>query len=39
MEAVGNECKLEEVLDSGNLIASQDQIGIEKVDVEEVWNI
>jgi len=37
MEAVGNECKLEEVLDSGNLIASQDQIGIEKVDVEEVW--
>ncbi len=36
MEAVGNECKLEEALHSGILSAPQDQIGIEQSDVEEV---
>ena len=38
MEAVGNGCKLEEVLHSGDLIASQDQIGIEKAEIEDVRN-
>ena len=38
MEAVGNGCKLEEVLHSGNLIASPDQIGIEKAEIEDVRN-
>ena len=37
MEAVGNECKLEDVLRSGNLSKPHDQIRIEQDDVEEVW--
>jgi ATP-dependent exoDNAse (exonuclease V) beta subunit len=37
MEAVGNECKLEDVLHSGNLSMLQHQIGIEQADVEEAW--
>jgi ATP-dependent exoDNAse (exonuclease V) beta subunit len=36
MEAVGNESKLEEVLHNKSLIASQVQIGIEDLNVEEV---
>ena len=36
MEAVGNGCKLEEVLHSGNLSMLQGQIGIEQADVQEV---
>jgi ATP-dependent exoDNAse (exonuclease V) beta subunit len=37
MEAVGNECKLEDVLHSGNLSMLQNQIGIEQADIEEIW--
>jgi ATP-dependent helicase/nuclease subunit A len=37
MEAVGNECKLEDVLHSGNLSMLQGQIGNYQSDVEEVW--
>jgi ATP-dependent exoDNAse (exonuclease V) beta subunit len=37
MEAVGNGCKLEEVLNSRNPQMPQDKIGIEQADVEEVW--
>ena len=36
MEAVGNGCKLEEVLHSRNPKVPQDKIGIEQADVEEV---
>jgi hypothetical protein len=36
MEAVGNECKLEEVLHSGNLSMLQGQIGIEQADFQDV---
>ncbi|OPY57479.1 MAG: PD-(D/E)XK nuclease superfamily protein [Methanosaeta sp. PtaU1.Bin112] len=38
MEAVGNGCRLDEVLYSGDLIAPQDQIGINKDDIEDVRN-
>ena len=36
MEALGNGCKLEEVLHGGNLSMLQGQIGIEQADVQEV---
>jgi len=39
MEAVGNGCKLEEVLDSKNLKCPPDKIGIEQADVEEVCRL
>ena len=39
MEAVGNGCKLEEILHIENFIAARDQIVIKQADVEEVWNI
>ena len=38
MGAVGNGSKLEEVLHSGDLIASKDQIGIDEADIEDVRN-
>ena len=38
MEAVGNGCRLDEVLYSGDLIASQDQIRINKDEIEDVRN-
>lgn len=37
MEAVGNECKLEDVLHSGNLSMLQGQIVDNQADIEEVW--
>ena len=37
MEAVGNECKLEDVLHSGNLSMLQGQIGNGQDDIEEIW--
>lgn len=36
MEAIGNGCKLDEVLHSGNLSMLNGQIGIEQVDAQEV---
>jgi hypothetical protein len=38
MEDVGDGCRLQDVLHSGNLSMLQHQIGIEQDDVEEVWN-